>query len=222
MTGVPTPYEAINTPFTLTVVTKNDAEVETWKSIDTSCVNDLRILRNAGGPGYGVVGQFYLDVHRAAHGNRGIYGIVHGDTYFEPGALERFAKVAREGNCAGIVGVTLDHHYVWCKADREPEWHNEGTTVRYGGGEVCCFDGCGIFFPVLDGFDFDPFTFDGHHCVVEDMCLNARLRGMKLIVPDAEGDHRASRASPEWYKSFVIERKKLLKKYDGKIEWRQC
>ncbi len=205
--------------FTLCVVAKNDQEVDTWKSIDTTYVDNLHIIQNANGPGYGVIGKQYLDTHREKHGENGVFGLVHGDTWFDVGAIERFVRIAEAGNCAGIVGRGFDNAYVWC--NRQDLHTSKIVTVRGGGGEVSCFDGCAIFFPVASGLDLDVITFDGHHCVVEDMCLNARSRGMRLVVPDANADHRASAPTADWSGQWKTYTARLRRKYP-KLQWQQC
>jgi hypothetical protein len=106
--------------------------------------------------------------------SRDVFGLCHANAWFGPGSLEIFIKTAMEGKVCGIVGRAIDGVYHWCHT-------NPGT--------VSTLDGCSIFLPVSCKLRFDDVLFNGFHCHVEDMCLQARKSGMETIVPEANATH---------------------------------
>ncbi len=161
----------------LCVVAKNATELAGWIAAhDLSLVDELVAIDNRGGRfgGYGHVVQraFYATASS-------IFGICHADTLFRGEALRIFRDEAARGAVTGIVGRTMDSAYHWSKAGRL-----EGPT---------CLDGCAVFFRRDSGLDFDVKTFDGFHCVGEDIALGARMRGIPLVIPHADAEHASSK-----------------------------
>lgn len=150
----------------------------------------------------------------AAIGNRmisfsqsDVVGLIHADTGFRSGALAVFKKRAAEGYVCGIVGRPLDGRYVWAHAG--------------GGADITCLDGCAIFMLRSHGLSFDEETFDGYHCAVEDVALQARSRGLSLLVPAAQADHASTSnfrlglppGNPDWLRDYYHYVAKLKAKY---------
>lgn len=204
----------------LCVVCKNNDEAERWSaSTARSEVEQLTIINNGRGVygGYGRVGQHVLDIVRMrSDAPEWAFGLVHGDTEFAPGALATFYDEAAPGLqvASGIVGRASDKRYVWCKNPNPVAY--DLNAVREGG-EVDCFDGCAIFFPVAPPGEvlvsFDLATFPGFHCVVEDIALTLRARGYRLMVPRAEAYHRASKPSAQWLVEYASALDRLKRKH---------
>lgn len=129
-----------------------------------------------------------------------VVGIVHADTGFGAGALRTFAENALLGRLVGIVGRAASGPYVW---------------GRDGGGEVSTLDSCSVFFPRALGLRFDGVLFDDFHCVVEDLCLQARSRGIGSFVPATDASHAGSNQSPGWLSNYQRYRQRLEKKWKG-------
>jgi hypothetical protein len=193
---------------TLCVVCKNETEATTWKAAESiTGLGLVEIVENSGGKhgGLGLIASRLL-----AKCKTKVFGLVHGDTWFED--FEPFIREALAGNVSGIVGRTLDGAYVWSKPGHTAE---HPVKIRHGGGEVSCLDGCSVFFPVTPalGLQFDTDRFDGFHCVVEDVCLQARMKGAKIIVPSGNADHLSGMPSMPWLSDFSRYCTILQKKY---------
>jgi hypothetical protein len=133
--------------------------------------------------------------------SRDIFGLCHADAWFGSGSLEIFTKIAMEGKVCGIVGKGLDMVYYQC--DKNP-------------GEVSTLDGCSIFFPTKSKLKFDELLFDGFHCHVEDLCLQAKKIGMEVIVPPANASHGSSEVKGKgWLQDYWRYRGLLGKKWSG-------
>ena len=115
--------------------------------------------------------------------SRDVFGLCHVDTWFGPGSLEIFAQTALAGKICGVVGRGLDGVYHWC----------QGNPDR-----VSTLDGSSVLFAVRCGLRFDEATCNGFHCHVEDLCLQARKRGMDVLVPAADATHRGGNHGGKW------------------------
>ncbi len=136
-----------------------------------------------------------------------VVAVIHADTTFAPGSLKKFASMASEGPyLVGIVGRREQtpgepfSGYVWCND---------------GGGEVSTLDSSSVFFRRDLGLRFDGVTFPDFHCVVEDLCLQARAKGVRSVVGDAKASHLGSATEPTWNAEFYKYRDRLLQKYPG-------
>jgi hypothetical protein len=193
--------------FALCVVAKSGEELRGWLAgHDLSDVDELVAVNNAGGQfgGYGHVCQRALDATRSF-----VFGICHADTVFRERALQVFRDVAAVGNVTGMVGRTMDGAYHW----------SQGGGIH----SPSCLDGCAIFFRRDSGLRFDTATFDGFHCVGEDVALAARVRGIPLVIPHAIAEHAStsnfppgadhSRGQPGWLGDYYRYVDRLRSKY---------
>jgi hypothetical protein len=191
----------------LCVVAKSADELKYWLAgHDLSYVHELVAVDNAGGRfgGYGHVAERALASTRSF-----IFGLCHADTVFKDRALEIFREVAAVGNVTGMVGRTLDGAYHW----------SQGGGIH----SPSCLDGCAIFFRRDSGLRFDTRTFDGFHCVGEDLALSARARGIPLVIPHAVAEHTSSsnfppggdhsRGHPPWLRDYYMYVDRLKAKY---------
>jgi Glycosyltransferase like family len=148
-----------------------------------------------------------------------VFGLVHADVLFDsPMArmngqrfrpdLEILQEVAMAGRVCGIVGADLLPQRYW--------WgHSLPEGVEH---PVSCLDGCSIFFRADLDLHFDEQTFDGFHCHVEDLCLQAHMRGIPVVVPAVKTDHAGrSTYDPAWQKQYAEYKHKLCQKWDGKL-----
>lgn len=142
-----------------------------------------------------------------------VFGLLHADVYFDS-PLARLAgqqwepdlsilyRTAMDGAVCGIVGADLtDVRYRWGNGLKEP-W------------PVSCLDGCSLFMRRNIGLRFDSATFNGFHCHVEDLCLQAHQRGVPVIVPPVKAEHKGeSTFEPKWQAQYFWYRKKLEEKW---------
>lgn len=155
---------------------------------------DVRRIINADQKSLAAIGNYHIT------SSRQVFGIAHADTVFRAGSLESFCSIALNGSICGIVGRSMDGEYRWC--------HNNP-------GEVSTLDSCCVFFPRNSGLHFDEVTFDSFHCYAEDLCLEGRKRGMKVLVPKAAATHAPNFPSPVWVESYNIYRRRLSDKWAG-------
>lgn len=195
----------------LLVIGKSDEEIQWFKTQSPHVEAEARVVFVSNPKmkygGTAAIANPFLDI-----ATEDVSGVVHADTTFAPGALQIFARAAIERNCVtGIVGRTAPNPddrfsgYVWC---------------HVGGGDVSTLDSCSIFFPRSHGFRFDGETFDSFHCVVEDICLQARLRKIPSFVPSAQAGHVGAGGGDNtkaetWSDQFWQYRAKLVAKYPG-------
>lgn len=186
------------------VIGKSEEEIEWFKQNSPRANEEARMVYVANpGRRYGataVIANPFLET-----ATEDVVAVVHADTSFAPGAIGVFAQVAIDNDClTGIVGRAKAHPgaanmgYTWCTSD---------------GGYVSTLDSCSVFFRRNLGLRFDGRTFDDFHCVVEDLCLQARLRGIRSFVPKAEAGHIGTATEPTWNHNFWRYRKCLLDKY---------
>ena len=135
-----------------------------------------------------------------------VFGLCHADVVFGPDALEDFTAEAMRGAVCGIVGVDLAGCYRCCYS---PE------TPFCGPGPVSTLDGMAVFFRRDLGLRFDEQTFDGFHCHVEDLCLQAHKRGIPVTVPAADAHHRNHGQSQAWLVDYRKYRRRLAEKWKG-------
>lgn len=192
----------------LTVVAKNAGELESFVQSHTMvlhAVDELLLVSNPGKRfgGLAKIGNRALGATRST-----VFGLIHADTAYGPGALDVFKNQVMKGVVSGIVGRPMDGRYVWARHTR--------------GEHVSCLDGCSIFFRRSFGLSFDEKTFDDFHCVVEDVALSARSRGIPLLIPKADADHKGSTlGKTEWVKNYHRYVQKLHTKYP-KLDFVVC
>ena len=150
--------------------------------------------------------------------NSPVFGLCHADAVFGPGALDAFVAEAMRGAVCGIVGVDLTGVYRCSfESRRDSWWQGEGASriLTGGPGEVSTLDGMAVFFRRDLGLRFDAEIFDGYHCHVEDLCLQAHSRGIPVTVPAADAQHRNHTQSPAFLADYRRYRAKLAAKWAG-------
>ena len=81
---------------------------------------------------------------------------------------------------------------------------------------VSCLDGCSVFFHRDLGLRFDEATFDGFHCHVEDLCLQAHARGIPVVVPSLKADHVGrNKDMVTWMADYRKYKERLTEKWKG-------
>jgi hypothetical protein len=120
-----------------------------------------------------------------------LFGLVHADMDFGPGALDIMCETAESMMIAGTCGRELDPSdipdgYVWSKFTRP--------------GPVSTLDSSCVFFRTDLGLEFDEETFDGFHLHVEDLCLQAAAKGLPVVVPQCDAVHSSpDKNGTQWY-----------------------
>jgi hypothetical protein len=145
-----------------------------------------------------------------------IFGLCHADVILRPGALDAFYDCAADGNVCGIVGRDLGGRYRWCGE------HEDGKRGLALGnpGPVSTLDSCSVFFRTNLGLRFDEKTFDGFHCHVEDLCLQAQAKGIPVVVPAANASHplvtrHTGEDRKRWEADYRKYRQRLAEKWAG-------
>jgi hypothetical protein len=149
-----------------------------------------------------------------------VFGLIHADVFFDsPLAkvsditkqfapdLEILYRTAKDGKVCGIVGAAMDAQRYW--------WGHslpDGTEHP-----VSCLDGSTVFFRRDLGLRFDEGAFDGFHCHVEDLCLQAHAKGIPVVVPAVKADHVGrSTYEPAWQVDYAMYKGRLNEKWAGK------
>jgi hypothetical protein len=169
----------------LVVVGKDHADTGAFRLEHVlSVVDELVLIANPGARfgGLGSIGnrELYLP------GRCDVVGIVHADVEFGAGMIEALATAAVDRRAlTGIVGATRQGN-VWCYQVVEPV-------------PVDTLDCCSVFIPLAParGLVFDVQNFDGFHCCVEDLSLQAPSRGLQVLVVPGVAKH----AGQLWYES---------------------
>jgi hypothetical protein len=194
---------------TIAVVSKDVEQSCAFSTLHTRMAMVVARVVNAHGESLAAIGNRFLDAAATP-----VFGLLHADVYLGAGALETFTAMAANGFVTGIVGIDLDRHYRWC--------HNTELQVQSDGaiedvpGPVSTLDSCSVFFRRDSGLRFDEQTFDGFHCHVEDLCLEAHARGIPVVVPPAEATHSGlSTFDSSWQAQNRIYRQRLKRKWSG-------
>lgn len=183
---------------TLLAIGKDEASL---KSFDQANIEDVRLVlvANIKHQPLSMIANRYLMY------SQDVFGLCHANAWFGPGSLEIFTQTAMEGKVCGIVGRSLSGEYHWCHTNP---------------GKVSTLDGCSIFFPVRYQLQFDDKLFDGFHCHVPDLCLQAQEIGVETVVPAADATHLDSDHTPSegevWIKDYWRYREILGNKWKGK------
>ena len=155
------------------------------------------------------IGNSFLDRYYPIQ----VFGLVHADCSFGPGSLEAFYECAMAGNVCGIAGRDPGKGNRWC-CNTEEKTGDVVASLRPG--PVSTLDSCAVFFRRDLGLRFDEVTFDGFHCHVEDLCLQAHAKGIPVVVPEADASHRGdSTFDSEWQRQYRIYRGRLAYKWKG-------
>lgn len=144
-----------------------------------------------------------------------VFGLCHSDVVFGYGGLESFVRHAKQGAVCGVVGRDRAGAYRCCS---RPEHYDKGAGSLFAGpGPVTTLDSMAVFFRPDSGLRFDAETFDGFHCHVEDLCLQAGARGVPVLVPPANAYHREHPAPhANWMNEYFGYRARLSVKWQGK------
>lgn len=179
---------------TLVVVAKNSADLAQFDRTHVAGC-ELVLVANDSRTALSRIGNRYLASARTP-----VLGLVHADCWFGPGALAAFTATAMAGNVCGIVGVSLpDLVYQW--SCRNP-------------GSVSTLDSCSVFFRRDAWLRFDEVRFDSLHLHVEDLCLQAEERGIPVVVPAADANHRGSTSNGDiWLAEYRRYRERLCLKW---------
>lgn len=182
---------------TLLAIGKNEASL---KSFDQESIGgtELVLLANTKHEPLSTIANRHLA------NSREVFGLCHANTIFGLGSLDIFVKTALEGKICGIVGKDIDGKYRWCSLNP---------------GKVSTLDGLAVFFPVRYKLQFDDKTFDGFHCHVEDLCLQAQKMGIEIVVPAANASHKDTNRTPSeseaWQRDYWNYRAILGNKWKG-------
>lgn len=198
------------------VIGKTDEEILAFSRRNPHAATEakMHLLSNPGMKhgGFARIANQFID-----EATTGVVGMLHADTTFAPGAIREFCRVASQGHIVGMVGREgkSPYRYLWSylAPGDVPDDPLKGI-----GGEVSTLDACSIFMPRKPELRFDGATFDGFHCVVEDLCIHARHRlGMKIVVPvGVVADHLAdSNRNQKWMNDWFSYRSKLVEKWRG-------
>lgn len=193
---------------TLVYIAKNQAGLDAFDLTHTAGVEVIGWANDAVLP-LSKIGNEMLDRCQSP-----VFGLCHADAVFGPGALDAFTAEAMRGSVCGIVGVDLAGVY-HCSynSDRDRWW--KGSQRIGEPGEVSTLDGMAVFFRRDLGLRFDEETFDGYHCHVEDICLQAHSRGIPVTVPAADAHHRNHTQIPAFLADYRRYRAKLAEKWAG-------
>lgn len=183
-------------PLHLVIVSATDGELEGWNRTVTVPVT---LMSNPSRRSLASIGNECIEALTYPYPI--VIGLCHADTDFYDGALSSLTAAAMEGAVAGIVGIDLQRIYRWSKNNPGP---------------VSTLDSCSVFFRRDLGLRFDEETFDGLHCHVEDLCLQAQARRIPVIVPAAHASHVGqSTDNPQWQNDYRVYRKRLAEKWRG-------
>jgi hypothetical protein len=192
---------------TLVVVGKDDAALAEFGAPGRAF---FRMIANDCGESLAAIANRELADTRTA-----VFGLCHADVVFGYGALDSFVRHVKQGYVCGMVGRDREGAYRCCS---RPEHYDRGAGALFTGpGPVVTLDSMAVFFRADSGLRFDAATFDGLHCHVEDLCLQAAERGIPVLVPPANAYHR-EHAPPhaKWMEEYFRYRGRLSLKWAGK------
>ncbi len=187
---------------TVVVVGKSREELALNSLATHAAVDELVLLANPQGC-FGGLGRIGNAALTGARGD--VVGLVHADTSFGPGTLGALAETAlRERALTGIVGATVTGERVWGRDVSRPVL-------------VSTLDSCCVFVPRAHAphLCFDENRFDGFHCCVEDLCLQAASRhALSVLVVPGEADHLGSSWNDaQWKSDWARYRQRLDEKW---------
>lgn len=193
---------------TLIFVAKDQPDLDAF---DWSCTKGVAVkgIRNARNEPLSVIANSELDLCETA-----VFGLCHADAVFGPGALDAFTAEAMAGAVCGIVGRDMQEVYRCSWLDSRDSWWSDNVLTG-GPGPVSTLDGMAIFFRRDTALRFDSETFDGLHCHVEDLCLQAHAYGLSVVVPRADAYHRNHHQAAKFLLDYQRYRAKLEAKWKG-------
>lgn len=202
----------------LVVVGKDQSSVDAFAKAHVHLVRardagalDLRLVANQQARSLASIGNREIDETMSSSCFRRVVGLVHADCVFAEGALEVFVEVALGGRVCGIAGRDMGKGNRWACNIRE---FHDGPVASLLPGTVSTLDSNSAFFRLDLGLRFDESAFDGMHCHVEDLCLQAHERGFPAVVPAANATHRGDSAGrPGWRAQYLVYRKRLAAKW---------
>ena len=178
---------------TLVVVGKDHESLARFSGNHLEAVSTSVLLPNVRNEPLSAIGNRYLDM-AGAH----VIGLVHADTWFGPGALETFERVAAAGAVCGIVGRDIEGVYRWANVNPGP---------------VSTLDCCGIFLRADLGLRFDEKLCTSFHMHAEDLCLQAHAAGIPVVVPSAKAGHYGIGSRGAWAEEYSRFRRALCAKW---------
>jgi len=192
------------------------ADPEDARRFDWTHVNAARVLLqiNYYALPLSLIGSASLAI---AHGQ--VFGLCHADVTFGPGALDALAECAGGGAVCGVVGMNPD------LKEGDPGANPGATRKNQRWGEVWAYqnpgpvstlDSAAVFFRRDSGLRFDPINFDGMHCHVEDLCLQAHAKGMPVVVPAANATHQSNPKLQDWSDWWHTDYRKYRQRLDQK------
>ena len=191
---------------TLVVVGKDLDALREWKDNNLDGCKVI-LFANVNRKSMAELGNKFLDECQTC-----VMGLVHADTSFGSGALASFTRVAMDGKICGIVGRDPGKGNRWSKYLIGYDDHASPVS-SLGPGKVCTLDCSSMFIRPDLGVRFDQVVFDGMHCYVEDLCLQARIMGIEIVVPSAEASHRGdSTFDRQWQRDYG--------KYKSRLDWK--
>ena len=155
----------------LLVLGQDQAECDEFSLENVDC--DLHIVTNEADRSMASIANWHLK-----RCQRAVFGLIHPDVSFGAGGLEALHASAAVGNVCGVVGAPLKGRYRWCYANP---------------GKVSTLDDCSVFFRPDSGLRFDAETCDTFYAYVSDLCLQAHAKGIPVVVPSAQANHKGKR-----------------------------
>jgi hypothetical protein len=191
----------------LLVIGKDQESFKDW-SWPTESLSFLQVqYANIKGDSSAAIGNEYLGKTKQT-----VFGMCHADCSFGPQAILTFYETALQGKVCGIVGRDPGKGNRWCSATKDIP----GLVWSLRPGPVSTLDSSSIFFRTDLGLSFDEEVFDGFHCYVEDVCLQAQSQGIQVVVPAANASHRGdSTFDPQWQQDYKKYRSRLQQKWSS-------
>lgn len=132
----------------------------------------------------------------------------HPDVLFPPettGIIER--SLIEPGGIIGLVGVDEEKHYFSSNDFDEPK-------------DMATVDSCFMAMDRESGLRFDSQTFNGFHLYIEDVCCQARAKGMRCWIPPLKGfEHKGVtyRERGACWGNYPEYHGRLTRKWEGKV-----
>jgi hypothetical protein len=155
----------------LLVVGQDDAECAEFNAANVDC--DLHVVANPENRPLAAIANEHMGLSTCS-----VFGMVHPDVFFGPGALAAFHAAASSGQLCGLVGRNLKGEYRWCYE---------------GPGPVYALDDCSVFLRPDCGLRFDEHVPDAFQGYVTELCIQAQQRGVPVVVPEADAKHPGKR-----------------------------
>lgn len=183
---------------TLVVVAKDRESLLGFQAGDPDGAR-IELIANDDGKPLAAIGNRHLDAAQTS-----IFGLCHADCIFNARSLAEFALSARFG-VVGIVGIDSQYAQRWC-------YRNPGVVET--------LDSCSVFFSRSFGLRFDERTCDGFHGHVQDLCMQARAKGIPVFVPAADATHIGINfAEPAWRADYERYKARLCEKWGQKVKF---